>query len=56
MVEKHWHGTHIVQTPANATHAIRVTMDAEGAFHSQLVPARRGGAMTQAQAALRGRL
>ncbi len=56
MVEKHWHGTHIVQAPANATHAVRVTLDAEGAFHSELVPARRGGAMTAAQAALRQKL
>ena len=56
MVEKTWHGTHIVQTPANATHAVCVTMDEAGAFHSELVPARRGGAMTQAQAALRTRL
>lgn len=56
MVEKTWHGTHIVQTPANATHAVCVTMDEAGAFHSELVPARRGGAMTSAQAALRTRL
>ena len=56
MVEKRWHGTHIVQTPANATHAVRVTLDEGGAFHSELVPARRGGAMTAAQAALRQRL
>ncbi len=56
MVEKRWHGTHVVQTPANATHAVRVTLDEGGAFHSELVPACRGGAMTAAQAALRQRL
>lgn len=56
MAEKRWRGTHIVQTPANATHAVRVTLDEGGAFHSELVPARRGGAMTAAQAALRDKL
>lgn len=53
MVEKHWHGTHIVQTPCNATHAVLVEMDESGAFHSRLVPARCGGSMTSGQAALR---
>lgn len=56
MVEKRWHGTHIVQTPANATHAVRVTMDEAGVFHSELVPACRGGTMMAGQAALRQKL
>lgn len=56
MVEKTWHGTHIVQTPHNASYAVKVTLDEKGMFHSQLVPARAGGAMTGEQAALRQRL
>lgn len=55
MVEKTWHGTHIVQTPVNATHAVKVTLD-EAGFHSCLVPSRRGPALTDAQRALRQRL
>lgn len=56
MVEKRWHGVHVVQTPSNATHAVKVVMDDGGAFHSELVPARAGGAMSPGQAALRERL
>ncbi len=55
MVEKRWHGTHIVQTPCNATHAVKVVLDGEG-FHSELVPSHRGKALTAGQAALRQRL
>lgn len=55
MVEKSWHGTHIVQTPCNATHAVQVTLDESG-FHSRLVPSRRGAPLTADQAALRQRL
>ncbi len=53
MVEKHWHGTHIVQTPQNAACAVQVVLDDAGAFHSKLVHARRGGAMMPVQASLR---
>ena len=56
MVEKSWHGTHLVQPPCNATHAVKVTLDEDGAFHSELVPARRGPRLTAEQAALRARL
>jgi len=56
MVGKQWHGTHIVQTPCNATHAVKVTLDERGEFRSELVPARSGGTMNEAQAALRERL
>ena len=55
MVEKSWHGTHLVQPPCNATHAVKVTLDEDG-FHSELVPARRGAALTEAQSELRQRL
>lgn len=56
MVGKAWHGTHVVQTPDNATCAVLVTLDESGAFHSELVHARRGGAMNDDQRALRTRL
>ena len=38
MVERVWHGTHIVQTPCNARQYVRVTMDGEKHFHSELCP------------------
>ena len=56
MVEKSWRATHIVQTPANATHAVQVTLDADGAFHSRLVAAKAGCPVTPRQAELRERL
>ncbi|MBQ8088325.1 MAG: bifunctional metallophosphatase/5'-nucleotidase [Clostridia bacterium] len=56
MVEKQWHGTHIVQTPCNATHAVKVTLDSAGAFHSELVPSYANPPMTAAQTELRERL
>ena len=55
-VEKQWHGTHIVQPGANAAHAVKVTLDEDGAFHSCLVPSRSRPALTYAQASLRQRL
>lgn len=36
MAEQHWHGTHIVQTPCNAASYVKVTLDEEGQFHSEL--------------------
>lgn len=36
-----WHGTHIVQTPCNATQYVCVTMDENGAFTSSLLTPRR---------------
>ena len=56
MAEKAWHGTHIVQTPCNASLAVKVTLDDAGVFHSELVPPHRGAPMTGAQAALRERM
>ena len=53
MVEERWHGVHIVQTPANATHAVKVELDESGVIHSALIPARRGGVLTPSQGALR---
>lgn len=56
MVKKNWHGVHIVQTPCNATHAVRVTLDESGIFHSELVPAHKNPKLNAEQAALRSRL
>ncbi|MBP3645916.1 MAG: bifunctional metallophosphatase/5'-nucleotidase [Clostridia bacterium] len=36
MVNQSWHGTHIVQTPCNAAAYVRVEMDEDGSFHSEL--------------------
>ena len=55
MVEKHWHGTHIVQTPANATQAVKVVLDEDG-FHSELVPSHRQAQLTADQSDLRRHL
>lgn len=56
MVEKAWRGTHVVQAPCNATHAVQVVLDESGQWHSRLVPSRRGPKLTAGQAALRVRL
>ncbi|MDD3214581.1 MAG: bifunctional UDP-sugar hydrolase/5'-nucleotidase [Eubacteriales bacterium] len=37
MVNRVWHGTHVVQTPCNATKYVRVTMDQNGVFASTLL-------------------
>lgn len=44
-----WHGTHIVQTPANGASYIRVTMDDEGRFSSALCPAGEKALLTSAE-------
>lgn len=36
MVNGQWHGTHIVQTPCNSAAYVRVTMDENRHFHSEL--------------------
>lgn len=36
MANQSWHGTHIVQTPCNAAGYVKVTMDDDGNFHSEL--------------------
>lgn len=56
IVERNWHGTHLVQPPFNATHAVKVTLDENGVFHSELVSAHKGTPVSPAQAALRERL
>ncbi len=38
LAEGCWHGTHIVQTPCNAVQYVKVTMDGEKHFHSELCP------------------
>jgi len=36
MANEQWHGTHIVQTPCNATAYAKVVLDEDGQFHSEL--------------------
>ena len=36
MAEKQWHGTHIVQTPCNAASYVKVELDEQGVWHSEL--------------------
>ncbi len=36
LAEGKWHNTHIVQTPCNATQYVKVTMDTDKHFHSEL--------------------
>ena len=36
MANCEWHGTHIVQTPCNAVSYVKVEMDEDGRFHSEL--------------------
>ena len=55
IVEKAWHGTHIVQPPFNALSAVKVTLDEDG-FHSTLVKPRPDPALPAARAALREHL
>lgn len=51
-----WHGTHIVQTPCNATAYIRVEMDEQRHFSSVLCPVPDHAVLTPAQEALYARL
>ena len=39
VAEASWHGVHMVQTPANATHFAKIEVSDEGTIHSQLIPA-----------------
>lgn len=36
MVNQQWHGVHIVQTPCNAVSYVKVVMEEDGTFHSEL--------------------
>ena len=56
IVGKNYHGTHIVQPTNNAVNAVRITMDAEGVFHSELVYPHRSPVLTDAQAAFHDQL
>ena len=55
IVDKSWHGTHVVQTPFNALGAVKVTLDENG-FHSCLIRPHRNPPLTPAQLALRNRM
>lgn len=52
MAEKGWNGTHIVQTPCNAVNYVKVEMEEDGSFHSQLCEVAAEAALTPAQKAL----
>lgn len=52
MANEVWHGTHIVQTPCNATAYVRVTLDENNRFHSELCPVPDHAELTAAQQAL----
>ena len=47
-----WHGTHIVQTPCNATAYVKVTMDENKRFASQLCPVPDSAVLTETETAL----
>ncbi len=38
LAEGRWRGTHIVQTPCDAEQYVKITMDADRCFHSELCP------------------
>lgn len=47
-----WSGTHIVQTPCNAAAYVKVTLEEDGAFHSELCTPQPHALLTDAQAQL----
>ena len=52
MANQQWNGTHIVQTPCNAAAYVKVEMDDEGVFHSELCKVPDQVVLTQAEALL----
>ena len=53
MANQQWHGTHIVQTPCNATRYIRVQWDEQNGFLSELIAVPAQQRLTAEQQALR---
>ena len=49
MANQQWNGTHIVQTPCNAAAYVKVEMDDEGAFHSELCKVPDQAVLTQVE-------
>lgn len=52
MANQHWHSTHIVQTPCNAAAYVKVVLDEDGQFHSELCAVPDHAALTPAQETL----
>lgn len=52
MANQSWHGTHIAQTPCNSAAYVKVTMDEDGQFFSELCAVPAEAALTQPQQAL----
>ena len=52
MANQQWNGTHIVQTPCNAAAYVKVEMDDENVFHSELCKVPDQVVLTQAEAQL----
>ncbi|MBQ3574058.1 MAG: bifunctional metallophosphatase/5'-nucleotidase, partial [Clostridia bacterium] len=52
MANKEWNGVHIVQTPCNSASYVKVTMDEDRAFHSELCVPPSEAALTQDEKAL----
>ncbi len=55
MADRQWHGTHIVQTPCNATAYVRVTLEEDG-FHSELCAVPAAVTLTAEETALQAEL
>jgi len=49
MAQKEWHGTHIVQPPCNSASYVKVEMDEDGTFHSELCTVSDTAMLTDAQ-------
>lgn len=52
MANKCWNGVHIAQTPCNSASYVKVTMDDDGSFHSELCTPPAEAQLTAAQEAL----
>lgn len=52
MAEKAWNGTHIVQTPCNSVNYVKVELDDDGAWHSELCTPPAEAALTQQEQTL----
>ena len=52
MANREWHGTHIVQTPCNAAAYVKVVLDEDGVFHSELCAVPDHAKLTGTQEAL----
>lgn len=49
MANKQWHGVHLAQTPCNAQAYVKLTMEDDGSFHSELCAVPAAAALTAPQ-------